>query len=360
MSGGEELPADLARRWIRPGLRLINAYGPAEATVNATYHELDISTPMPPPIGLPIRPNYRAYVLDHDLNPVPVGVTGELHIGGAGVARGYLARPGLTRERFIPDPFTPGQRLYKTGDLARRRPDGTIAFLGRTDYQVKIRGQRIELGEIEATLIAHPAVTQAVVTVTTGAKDPATDRQLTAYLIARPGSPPPEPADLRAHLARTLPAYMIPAHHIILDAFPLNASGKIDRTALPPPAPSEPATTQVPPATLIETMLADMYATLLHRDNIGVTDSFFDLGGNSLQAMRMVTMVDNELGIDIGTAAMFLAPNPRQLAALLRDKHGLRDAELDAIGVGIGIGIGIGIEEFDEQVREHLAAPKPR
>ena len=325
MAAGEELPAELARRWIRPGLRFVNGYGPTEATVIATYQELD-ATMIPPPIGRPSRPNYRAYILDPDLNPVPAGVTGELHIGGHGLARGYLGRPELTRQKFIPDPFTPGQRLYKTGDLARRHPDGTITYACRTDHQVKIRGLRIELGEIETALTTHPAITQAIATITT---TPAGDHQLTAYLRPapdpQPGTPGPGPdlAGIRAHLARTLPAYMIPAHLIPLDTFPLNTSGKIDRTALPPPAYQPAATLGTAPATFIETVLADIYATILGHDQISATDSFFDLGGSSLGVMRLVTQLGAALGVDLDVSAVFLAPAPQQLAAVLRDDTGL-------------------------------------
>src|SRR6266536_1340353 len=322
LSAGEELPPEVARRFMRPGLRFVNGYGPTEATVIATYQELDASM-SPPPIGLPTWPNYRAYVLDADLNPVPVGVTGELHIGGAGVARGYLGRPELTEQRFIPDPFTPepGARLYKTGDLVRRRPDGTIMFTGRADTQVKIRGLRIELGEIETTLTTHPAIAQAVVTVVTG---PAGEQQLAAYLrpepAARPAAAAPargdtaipsdtpdpdgpephelDPADLRAHLARTLPDYMIPAHLITVDAYPLNTSGKIDRSALPSPGCAPSAAGHTAPATLIEAMTGALFATLLGREQVGATDSFFDAGGNSLQAMRLISMIDKELGVE--------------------------------------------------------------
>jgi acyl-coenzyme A synthetase/AMP-(fatty) acid ligase len=208
-TGGEELPPELARRWIRPGLRFVNDYGPTETTVTATSMDLDASTPMPPPIGRPLQ-NYQAYVLDGRLSPVPTGATGELHIGGAGVARGYLNRPALTAQRFVADPFRPGGRLYKTGDLVRRREDGTIVFLGRRDHQVKIRGLRIELGEIEAALAAHPAVAQAVVLVVPG---PAGDPQLAGYLRAEPGAVA-DPAGLRSHLAAALPSYMIPTHLI--------------------------------------------------------------------------------------------------------------------------------------------------
>jgi amino acid adenylation domain-containing protein len=323
MAGGDKLPAELARRWIRPGLRLVNAYGPTEATVNATYAELDAATPMPPPIGWPARPNYRAYVLDPQLNPVPAGVTGELHIGGASVARGYLNRPELTRDRFIPDPFTPGERLYKTGDLARRRPDGSLVFAGRIDNQVKIRGLRIELGEIETALATHPAIAQAVVTVT----GPPGGQQLAGYLRPTTGGTVSE-QDVRAYLARTLPAWMIPAHLVTVEAFPLNSSGKVDHSALPEPVPRRPSAADVVPATLLELVLADSYATVLGADRVGATDSFFDLGGNSLQVMRLIGVLDAELEVDVGVAAVFLAPTPRQLAALLRDKHGLDDEDL--------------------------------
>jgi amino acid adenylation domain-containing protein len=326
MAAGEELPSGLARRWIRPGLRFVNGYGPTEATVIATHAELGPATPMPPPIGLPTRPNYRAYVLDPQLNPVPVGVIGELHIGGAGVARGYLNRPDLTRQRFIADPFTPG-RLYKTGDLVRRRPDGSIVYAGRADNQVKVRGLRIELGEVEATLAGHPDVAQAVATVIT---DPAGERQLAGYVRPRPGTSPTA-ADLHDHLARTLPAYMVPAYLITVDEFPLNTSGKINKAALPAPQ-APPVTGQAAPATLVETMVADLYSTLLGTAQVGAADSFFDLGGNSLAAMRLVGMLDSELEVDVGVAEVFLAPTPRQLAALLRDR-GLDDEELGADGL---------------------------
>jgi amino acid adenylation domain-containing protein len=326
ITAGEELPSEVARAFTRPGLRFVNGYGPTEATVLATYAELDGSV-YPPPIGLPTWPNYQVYVLDGFLNPVPAGVTGELHIGGAGVARGYLNRPELTAERFIDDPFRgdPGARLYKTGDLVRRRADGGIVFLGRVDDQVKIRGLRVELGEVETALAAHPDVAQAVVTVIT---DPAGDRQLAGYLRPVPGTSP-APAQLRSHLADRLPDYMVPAYLVTVAEFALNASGKVDRSALPLPDAQAPAAGQLPPATLVETMVVDMFATLLGLDQVGATDSFFDIGGSSLQAMRLISVMAEELEVDIGVAEIFLAPTPRQLAALLRDKHGLEDAALD-------------------------------
>jgi amino acid adenylation domain-containing protein len=326
MAAGEELPAEVAHRWVRPGLRLVNGYGPTEATVIASYAELDAAA-SPPPIGFPTRPNYQAYVLDPKLNPVPAGVAGELHIGGAGVARGYLNRPELTAERFITDPLRPGpgRRLYKTGDLVRRRADGSIVFLGRIDNQVKIRGLRVELGEIEAALAAHPAVAQAVAAVTAG---PAGEKELTGYLRPHPGVGQVSDHDMRVHLGRILPRPLIPAHLVNVGEFPLNNSGKVDRSALqalaaPPPAISE----HVEPGTLIEVLLTDLYARVLGIEQVGATDSFFDLGGNSLAGMRLVSELSSELEVDLGVAAVFLAPTPRGLAAVLRDEHGLHDGE---------------------------------
>jgi amino acid adenylation domain-containing protein len=204
--GGEVFPAELARAWLRPGLRVWNVYGPTESTVIATVAEVDEAMAAPP-IGLPVR-NQQAYVLDSQLNPVPVGVEGELYLGGAGVARGYLNAPELTEERFRPDPFAsePGARLYKTGDLARRLPDGNIVFLGRRDGQVKIRDLRIELGEIEAALLTHPEVAQAVVVT---AEDPAGQTMIVGYVRLR--SEAVDQAGLRRHVTEHLPGYMVPA-----------------------------------------------------------------------------------------------------------------------------------------------------
>jgi amino acid adenylation domain-containing protein len=327
LSAGEELSSELLRAWLRDGLEIYNGYGPTEASIGSTFMKLEPGTPLPPPIGRP-KPNYQAYVLDGHLNPVPPGVTGELHIGGAGVARGYLNQPELTAQRFIPDPFRPGGRLYKTGDLARRRPDGTLVFAGRIDSQVKIRGLRVELGEIEAALAGHPAVAQAVVTVVTG---PAGGKQLAAYLRPADGAEI-EPAGIRQHLARSLPGYMIPDHLVTLGKLPLTTHGKIDKTALPPPQLAA-AAQRVPPRTLLETVLVDLYATVLGTEQAGATDSFFDAGGDSLQAMQLITKLRSELGADLDVTAVFLAPAPRQLAALLRDEHGYPDEDLGPDGV---------------------------
>ncbi|HEY3735054.1 MAG TPA: amino acid adenylation domain-containing protein [Streptosporangiaceae bacterium] len=330
LSAGEELSSDLLRAWMRDGLEIYNGYGPTEASIGATFMKLEPGTPLPPPIGRP-KPNYQAYVLDAHLNPVAVGVTGELHIGGTGVARGYLGRPELTSERFIPDPFRPGPgaRLYKTGDLVRRRADGTIVFAGRIDNQVKIRGLRVELGEIETALTAQPAIAQAVVIV---AADPAGSQQLVGYLRAADGAAP-EIADVREHLARSLPGYMIPAYLMLLDELPLTAHGKIDKAALPAPQGISAGAERVPPRTLIETILVDLYATVLGHEQIGATDSFFDAGGNSLQAMQLITKLRSTLAVDLDISDVFLTPTPQQLAGLLRGKHGFEDSDLGPDGI---------------------------
>ncbi|MET8154233.1 amino acid adenylation domain-containing protein [Actinoplanes sp. NPDC049668] len=326
ISAGEELSGELVRSWLRPGLRLCNGYGPTEVTIGATIMELGPEDVAAPPIGLP-KPNYRAYVLDSHLHPVPVGVAGELHLGGPGVARGYLNRPELTAEKFVKDPFVDeaGARMYRTGDLVRRRPDGNLVFLGRIDGQIKIRGLRVELGEIETAMATHEAVLQAAVVVR---DDAAGDKQLVGYARVAPGGPALSIPDLRQHLSQMLPAYMIPTHILVLDALPLNASGKIDRAALPDPDVTEADTAFVAPRTLIETAVTDMYANLLKLERVSVEDSFFDLGGNSLQAMRLITRLRTDLAVDADVTAVFLAPTPAQLTVLLRDKFGLDDIDL--------------------------------
>ncbi len=258
-------------------------------------------------------------------------MVGELHIGGAGVARGYLGRPGLTADRFIPDPFgaTPGGRLYRTGDLARRRPDGALVYCGRIDHQVKINGLRIELGEIETALAAHPAVAQAVVTVVTGKSGP---RSLAAYLRPRAAArsaPELTVAELRAYLSGRLPGYMIPAHLITVAEFPLNASGKIDRAALPPPRPGPPAASRARPATRTETVLAGLFGDILHCAPPGADDSFFSLGGSSLQVMRLLDLIRQHTGADLSLTSVFLHPTPRELGAAI-DARTLTPAQAPA------------------------------
>jgi amino acid adenylation domain-containing protein/non-ribosomal peptide synthase protein (TIGR01720 family) len=278
---GEELPAGLAREFFaRLDADLHNLYGPTEVAVDVTSWRCDRDAGHERvPIGWPIA-NTRVYLLDGGLNPVPVGVPGEVYLGGAGLARGYLGRPGLTAQRFVPDPFDPrpGGRLYRTGDLARYRDDGAIEFLGRTDHQVKVRGFRIELGEVEATLAGHPGVRQAVVV--------ARDNTLAAYVVPADGVTADVGA-LREFVAGRLPEYMVPSPFVALDRLPLTVNGKVDRAALPTPELPQQNAFRAPEST-VERAFAGLWQELLGVDRVGLDDSFFDLGGHSLLAMRFV------------------------------------------------------------------------
>jgi len=274
--GGEKAQSAPVAEWFRlapPSIRLVNTYGPTEATVVATTCDLSGETPSPNvPIGRPLG-NVEAYILNQHLQPVSVGEPGELHLGGEGLARGYLNRPDLTAEQFIPNPFSPNPaaRLYKTGDLVRYRPDGNLEFLGRVDNQVKIRGFRIEPGEIEAALSRHPAVGGVVVLARADEASPGLKR-LVAYLTLNT-SPVPTTGEWRQFLSRTLPPYMIPAAFVILDKFPLNTSGKIDLKALPHPNLKRANLDDdfVAPATAAEKTLANIWAKILKIDSIGGT-----------------------------------------------------------------------------------------
>ncbi|XYI03830.1 non-ribosomal peptide synthase/polyketide synthase [Sorangium sp. So ce1128] len=308
--GGEALDPRRTRAVLQAGppRRLVNGYGPTETTTFATWH---LVTEVPEgatavPIGTPIA-NTRAYVLDRHLEPVPIGVLGELYIGGPGVARGYLNRPELTAERFIPDPYSgePGARLFRTGDLCRRLPDGTLDFTGRIDHQVKLRGFRIELGEIELTLGQHPDVRQAVVVAR---EDASGNGQLVAYVVARGGAMP-DPAELRRHLQQKLPDYMIPAVFVALPAIPLSPNGKVDRKALPAPdlSSSWQARALVAPRTPIEELLAGIWAELLGIGRVGMGDDFFAVGGHSLLATQVLSRVRRALAVDLPVRALFEA-----------------------------------------------------
>ncbi|WP_164494933.1 AMP-binding protein, partial [Streptomyces sp. ADI98-12] len=263
---GEAFPTSLlhtARRTL-PDTTIANIYGPTEATVYATGWFSD-DTPQPHgtsvPIGRPLA-GKNAYVLDHSLNPVPTGVHGELYLAGS-LARGYHHQPALTATRFIAHPHHPGQRLYRTGDLVRRHPDGTLEYAGRNDHQVKIRGHRVETGEIETTLLTHPHITRAAVTVR---EDTPGARHLVGYVVVTAEVPD---ADLRAHLAATLPEYMLPAAFVTLDALPLNAAGKLDRAALPAPHFDPRAGAYTAPGTGTERLLADIWKEILGVERVG-------------------------------------------------------------------------------------------
>ena len=294
---------------------LVNNYGPTEATVVATSGHIEVCAPVLS-IGRPIR-NTRVYILDGYGEPVPMGVVGELYIGGAGVARGYLKRPELTAERFVPDSFVEeaGERLYRTGDLGRWLEDGTIEFVGRNDFQVKIRGYRIELGEIEARLQEHAGVGDAVVIAR---EDTVGEKRLVAYYTAgeaegRPGGEAKEAVmtaeQLRAHLAGKLPEYMVPAAYVRLEAMPLTVNGKLDRKSLPVPEGDAYAVRGYEaPEGEVETTLAGIWSELLHVDRIGRHDNFFELGGHSLLAVRVVSRIRQVLGIEVSISDLFAHP----------------------------------------------------
>jgi amino acid adenylation domain-containing protein len=302
----------LTRSPVHPAVRLINSYGPTETTVAATLHTVDSSDESAVPIGRPM-PGYRVRVLDASLRPVPAGVPGELFVGGVGVARGYLHRPGATAERFVPDPFAaePGARLYAAGDLVRWAADGTLHFLGRTDDQVKVRGFRIEPGEIESLLRRHPSVRDAVVAVR---EDVPGDRRLVAYVVSEDGDRCIEP--LRAALRAELPAYMVPSAFVALDALPIGPSGKIDRRVLPAPRSNDAPAAGVP-LSRREAEVAEVWREVLGADAIAPDDNFFDLGGNSLLLIRLAGRLKDQLGSTATAVDLFRFPTVRTLAAHL-------------------------------------------
>jgi amino acid adenylation domain-containing protein len=330
-SGGEALALDLARTITeRLPAPLHNQYGPTEISIDTTDW---ICRPEDArlgfvPLGRPLI-NTSLYVLDGRLQPVPPGVVGELYVGGAGVTRGYRRRPELTAERFVPDPFSPrlgdapGARLYRTGDRVLQRPDGNFRFLGRADDQVKIRGFRIELGEIEAVLASHPAVRESVVIVR---EDLPGDRRLVAYAVSDLESVP-DGNELRAFLAERLPAYMIPAAFVILDALPHTPNGKLDRRGLPAPEQGrrdDAASTYVAPADPVEEIVAEIWAEALGLDRVSVHDSFFALGGHSLLAVQVVSRIRAVLGIELPLRELFEAPTVAELARRVSAARGRR------------------------------------
>ncbi|WP_218040376.1 non-ribosomal peptide synthetase [Actinomadura sp. WMMB 499] len=308
--GGEALPPQLVRdvRALLPDARISNIYGPTEATIFVTGWYDDGNARGNAPIGRPMA-NTRAYVLDERLRPVPVGTPGELYVAGDGLARGYLHRPELTADRFVACPFgdRPGARMYRTGDLVRWNRDGHIEYLGRLDHQVKVRGFRIELGEIEAALAAHPAVSQSVVVAR---RDAAGDTVLAGYVVGDG----PDPAALREFAARTLPEYMVPAAIVVLDAMPLNPNGKLDRAALPEPDFAAAATARGP-RDAREEILCGIFADVLGLPRVGIDDGFFDLGGDSLKATRVVARARAALNAELPVRALFETPTVAGLAA---------------------------------------------
>ncbi|WP_434056901.1 non-ribosomal peptide synthase/polyketide synthase [Bradyrhizobium tunisiense] len=322
LCGGEALPPDLARRLVAQAGDVWNLYGPTETTVWSARHRLDAADDRPL-LGGPIG-NTTLHILDRDLNLAPVGVAGELYIGGAGLARGYWRRGGLTAERFIPDPFgPPGARLYRTGDVARWRSDGVLDYVGRADHQVKIRGFRIELGEIEARLMAQPGVRAAVVV----AREAGAGRQLLGYVSGEAL----DSAALKAALSSTLPDYMVPARVVVLERLPLTPNGKIDRKALPAPDRLVTSAEHVAPRTPKEAALAAIWADLLRQPDIGVTDNFFELGGDSITSLQMVSRARRE-GVLIEPRDVFRHQTIEALAALGRDVGSSKDTSASERG----------------------------
>ena len=328
LCGAEAMSRDLADRLLPLGRGLWNFYGPTETTVWSTAWQVEPGTPIS--IGRPIAAT-RIHLLDSRLAPVPLGSVGEIAIGGAGLARGYLRRPDLTADRFIPDPFAdqleePGARLYRTGDLGRLRHDGLLDHLGRADHQIKLRGYRIEPGEIEAALRAHPSVADAVVMVREERGEP----RLVAWLGLAPGAEAPEAAELREHLRRDLPEYMVPSAFVPLPALPRNANGKLDRKALP--APDGPAArsggTIVEPRNATEAEVTELWQRLLGVERVGVFDNFFELGGHSLLANRVVAAVRQSFDVEVPLRVLFQEPTVAGLAAAVdRARSGEAESE---------------------------------
>ncbi|HYH80383.1 MAG TPA: non-ribosomal peptide synthetase, partial [Longimicrobium sp.] len=303
--GGEALEPASLREWVeRRGAetpRLVNMYGITETTVHVTWRpltEADVFGGSGSPIGVRI-PDLRLYVCDAGLRPVPIGVPGELYVGGGGVARGYLNRPELTARRFVENPFGAG-KLYRTGDRVRWLADGTLDYMGRLDEQVKIRGFRIEPGEIEAALLDHAGVRECAVLV----RDDAGDKRVVAYVVGDA-----EAEALRAHLRRALPEHMVPAAFVFLEALPLSPNGKLDRKALPAPEGEAYAAREYEaPADETEQALAEIWAEVLRVDRVGRRDNFFELGGHSLRAVQVISRVRQVLNVKVALAELFTRP----------------------------------------------------
>lgn len=324
--GGEALPPNLAEELIVRSQAVWNFYGPTETTIWSTAWKVMSGEPIC--IGRPLA-NTQAYILDSSSRPVPVGVVGELYLGGAGVARGYLGRPDLTAERFVPNPFSPdaGARLYRTGDLARYLPDGRIECLGRVDYQVKIRGFRIELGEIETALRAHDGIADALVSARTGTSG---EKHLVGYVISKNG--PPSVVELRDHIRTKLPAYMVPSHFVLLKQFPRTPNGKVDRGSLPPPEDARLSLrSYVAPRNTDEQVLAEIWQEVLTIKQIGIEDDFFELGGDSLSATRAFARINKTFGMALSLREILEHPTIQSLSELVAQSKGSAPKNREAI-----------------------------
>jgi thioesterase domain-containing protein len=356
--GGEACPAELVDRWA-PGRVMINAYGPTETTVDVT-----ISAPLTAgsggsgvPIGSPVL-GAALFVLDQWLRPMPVGVIGELYVAGRGVGVGYVGRTGLTASRFVACPFVgegqPGQRMYRTGDLVWWGADGQLRYVGRADEQVKIRGYRIELGEVRAALAGLDGVEQAVVIAR---EDRPGDKRLVGYLTGTV-----DPAEVRAQLTERVPAYMVPAAVVVLEALPLTVNGKLDTRALPAPDYHDGDSYRAP-VTLSEEILAGIYAEVLGLERVGVDDSFFDLGGDSLLAMRAIAAINTRLGTHLVVRTLFQAPSVRSLSQQLdRDAGEGEVVPIEVLKEGTGVPLfcihpGGGMSWPYQRLSSHLDCP---
>ena len=317
LCGGEALGHELANALLARAREVWNLYGPTETTIWSAAYKLEgeQGPGSAVPLGRPIA-NTHLYVLDEAMQQVPTGVTGELYIGGVGLSRGYLNRPELTAEKFVPDPFgpEPGRRLYRTGDLTRRRPDGTFEYLGRIDHQVKVRGYRIELGEVEAVLRQQGRVRETVVVAREAMPG---DKRLVAYVVPAQ-APEPTVSELRDFVKAQLPDYMVPSAFILLDALPLTPNGKVDRRALSGPDYARPELEKgfVAPRDSFERQLTHVWEDLLGVKPIGVQDDFFELGGHSLLAVQLFAQIEKQMGIWLPLATLFEHPTVAQLATL--------------------------------------------
>ncbi|MBN1451246.1 MAG: amino acid adenylation domain-containing protein [Anaerolineales bacterium] len=369
LCGGEALTNDLAEQLLKRGSHLWNLYGPTETTIWSMIYQVTsmdnrgISNTVP--IGKPIA-NTQIYILDSNLQPVPIGVIGDLYIGGAGVSHGYLNRPELTVERFFTNPFDSSSFIYKTGDLARYLPDGNIEFFGRCDQQVKVRGFRIETGEVEVTLAEHPSVRQAVVVAW---KERSSDTSLIAYVVATEGEGEADSSQLREFLRQKLPEYMVPSIFVNLESLPLTPNGKVDRKGLPPPSQARPdlRAPYVAPRTPLELELSEICAQVLGLESqngnpvVGINDNFFDLGGHSLLGTRLVFLLREKYGLeaaDLPLRALFEQPT---VANLARTIERVRRGERDSVRVGGGDFIRRGQLSLDElnveaQLDAHITA----
>jgi acyl carrier protein len=319
--GSEALDELLKEQILQKGYALYNNYGPTEITVDALSTRCGNEKVT---IGKPVS-NKKCYILDNKFNPVPIGIAGELCIGGAGLARGYLNRPELTAEKFIPDSFSdePGARLYRTGDLARYLPDGNIEFLGRIDHQVKVRGFRIELGEIESALEQHPAVRETAVIAR---EEQRGNKRLVAYVVFNQNAEILT-TELRSFLKEKLPDYMVPSAFVVLDSLPLTPSGKVDRRALPAPDSARPGAedSYVAPRTPLEEVLAVIWCEILGLNQVGIHDNFFELGGHSLLATQVISRLRKVFEVEIPLRTLFESPTVEKLAFALLQRESERE-----------------------------------